>query len=155
MKILSFLIIATIALSSPLLAQNEYTWDEYGIKFSLAPDFVEKVNNNEEFSADGDMMSISIIPFKDETIDDSDIAAYTISIAKSINLTSYEDVNVISMNDFKGGYVEGVSDGARIFLMGLIDPISDTNFFVIITFIDQDHIATEEAIRMVKSFHKM
>jgi hypothetical protein len=137
-----------------LTAQQNYTWDEYGLKFTLANDFVEERNDAEEFSAAGDGMYFSIFPFKDETIDESDITSYTIEIAASLNLQEVDDVDVMNINKFKGGYVEGYLDGLRVFLMGLIDPGSDTNFFVLITFLDHDNVATDEAVRMVKSIKK-
>lgn len=136
-------------------AQQNYVWDEYGISFSLADDFEEVVNNIEEFSAVGDGMEMAIIPFKDETIDDSDITGYTMSVAASLELERIDDVNVIKVNGFKGGYAEGVLNGEKIFLMGLIDPDSDTNFFVIITFLDNDQNAIEEAINICRSFQKL
>ena len=105
-------------------AQQVYTWDEYGISFTLADDFKESVNNIDEFSATGDGMELAIIPFKDETIDDTDINAYTMSIAASLKLQRVDDISVIEFNGFKGGYAEGALDGARIFIMGLIDPTS-------------------------------
>ncbi len=136
-------------------AQQVYNWDEYGISFTLADDFKETVNNIEEFSATGDGMELAIIPFKDETIDDKDINAYTMSIAASLKLQRVDDISVIDINGFKGGYAEGVLDGAKIFIMGLIDPTSDTNFFVIITFLDQDKNATEEAVNICTSIKKI
>lgn len=136
-------------------AQQYYKWEEYGITFSLADDFKEVVNNIDEFSAVGDGMEMSIIPFADETIDDNDITAYTIAIAASLELDIIDDINVININGFKGGYAEGVSQGEKIFLMGLIDPNSDTNFFVIITFLDQDQNAIDEAIEICRSFQKL
>lgn len=136
-------------------AQQVYNWDEYGISFTLADDFKETVNNIEEFSASGDGMELVIIPFKDETIDDTDINAYTMSIAASLKLQRVDDINTIDINGFKGGYAEGVLDGAKIFIMGLIDPTSDTNFFVIITFLDQDENATKEAVNICTSIKKM
>lgn len=135
--------------------QQNYTWDEYGISFSLADDFKETVNNIEEFSAVGDGMDMSIIPFKDETIDDTDITGYTMAIAASLNLGRIDDVSTIDFNGFKGGYAEGEKDGVKLFLMGLIDPNSDTNFFVIISFLDQDQNAIDEAINICKSIRKM
>ena len=136
-------------------AQQMYTWDDYGIAFSLADDFKETVSNGEEFSAVGDGMELSILPFSDETIDDTDITAYTMAVAASLNLGRIDDINEITFNGFKGGYAEGVSDGVKIFLMGLIDPNSDTNFFVIITFLDNDSLAIEEAVNICRSIHKI
>lgn len=140
---------------SQITAQQEYVWDEYGIGFSLADDFQEVVNNADEFSALGDGMEMAIIPFKDETIDNNDITGYTMAVASSLELDRIDDVSVINLNGFKGGYAEGVLGGEKIFLMGLIDPDSDTNFFVIITFLDNDQNAINEAIAICKSFYKL
>jgi len=136
-------------------AQQVYTWDENGISFTLADDFKETVNNIDEFSAVGDGMELAIIPFKDETIDDTDINAYTMSIAASLKLQRVDDISVIDINGFKGGYAEGALDGARIFIMGLIDPTSETNFFVIITFLDNDENASAEAVNICTSIKKI
>jgi hypothetical protein len=149
------LVILLMAGINTTYAQQYYKWEEYGITFSLADDFKEVVNNIDEFSAVGDGMEMSIIPFADETIDDNDITAYTIAIAASLELDIIDDINVININGFKGGYAEGVSQGEKIFLMGLIDPNSDTNFFVIITFLDQDQNAIDEAIEICRSFQKL
>ncbi len=135
--------------------QHNYVWDEYGVSFSLADDFRETVNNIEEFSASGDGMEMSIIPFKDETIDDSDITGYTMSVAASMNLGRIDDISKIDINGFKGGYAEGEKDGVKLFVMGLIDPDSDTNFFVIITFLDDDQNAIDEAVNICKSIRRM
>lgn len=155
MKTYLLSLILLISTSFSLVAQQEYTWDYYGIGFTLADDFIETINTDEEFSADGDGMSFSIIPFKDASISDNDISVYTISIAASLNLEVIDDVNIIALKSFKGGYVEGMLDGTRVFLMGLIDPSSETNFFVIIAFADDDEVAVDEAIRMVQSFRKI
>lgn len=138
-----------------IYSQQEYTWEEYGIGFSLADDFKEKVNNIEEFSAEGDGMEISIIPFKDGSIDDNDITTYTMSIAASLKLGKIDDISKIDINGFTGGYAEGVQNGIKIFVMGLIDPDSETNFFITIVFQDKDENAIEEAINICKSIHKL
>lgn len=150
-----FLFIIMTAFIQTISAQQNYTWSEYGLSFSLADDFKEEVNNAEEFSAAGDGMNMAIIPFKNADFDDADITAFTLAIAASMDLGRVDAVNVVDINGFKGGYAEGEKDGAKIFIMGLIDPDSDTNFFVLITFLDQDENATQEAINICQSIHKM
>lgn len=150
-----FFLFSVLFSGSILNAQQQYTWEEYGISFSLADDFSEVVNNAEEFSAVGDGMEMSIIPFLDETIDNNDITGYVMAVAASLELDRIDDVNVLKLNGFKGGYAEGVSGNEKIFLMGLIDPDSDTNFFVIITFLDNDANAIDEAVNICKSFRRM
>lgn len=150
-----FIVVLFIFSSFMTFAQQNYNWEEYGISFTLADDFKETVNNMEEFSATGDGMELSIIPFKDNTIDDSDITTYTMAVAASLNLERIDDVNTINVNGFKGGYAEGAQNGTKIFVMGLIDPNSETNFFVMIVFQDEDANAVEEAINICKSIKKM
>ena len=100
-------------------------------------------------------MDLTIIPFTDETINDSDIISYTMEIAVSLNLNRIYDINTIAFNGFSGGYAEGELGGDKIFLMGVIDPESATNFFVIITFQDGDGNAIDEAINIFKSIRKL
>ena len=147
--LLSFLATATIQ------AQQEYTWDDYNLGFTLADDFKETKNTDEEFSADGDGMSMSIIPFENDAIDETDITAYTVSIFSELGVNRTDDVSLIELNGFHGGYAEGSKDGERIFIMGLIDPGSATNFFVIITFGDDDQNAVDEAVNICQSIHKL
>ncbi len=155
MKPFIFLLLTLSLYTTQSYAQQVYTWEDYGISFTLADDFQEVVSTGDEFSAVGDGMDLTILPFSDESIDDSDITSYTMSIAASLNLGRIDDVSTINFNGFKGGYAEGVSDGTKIFLMGVIDPKSDTNFFVIITFLDGDSNAIEEAINICKSIKKI
>ncbi len=155
MKSLFILLLSFVVFSTQSVAQQSYTWEDYGISFTLADDFQETVSTGEEFSASGDGMEMTIIPFTDEAIDDSDITGYTMSIAASLNLGRIDDVSTINFNGFKGGYAEGALDGAKIFIMGVIDPNSDTNFFVIITFLDGDNNAIDEAVNICKSIRKI
>lgn len=144
-----------LVLSVSVSAQKVFEWADYGLAFDLADDFQETVNTGEEFSAEGDGMSVSIFPFHDETIDDADITAYTIAAAAALNLDAVDDVNFIDINGFTGGYTEVVSEGQKVFIMGLIDPDSDVNFFIIISFADGDALATQEAVDICQGLHKM
>jgi hypothetical protein len=155
MKPVIILLISIFTLSVTAQAQQEYIWHSYGIGFSLADDFYEVTNNEEEFSAEGDGMAITIIPFYDESIDHNDITALTVAIAETLDLEYVDDVSLISINGFNGGYVEGVLDDVKIFLMGLIDPKTNANFFVIISFLDGDYLATDEAINICKGIYKL
>ncbi len=155
MKTFTFFLSLFFCISASMSAQHVYTWEEYGISFDLAEDFKEVVNNSEEFSAEGDGMSLSIIPFADADIDDADITAYTIEAAAAMNFSRIDGVSPITINGFKGGYAEVAGDGVKVFVMGLIDPDSDTNFFIVITFADGDALATEEAIAICQGLSKM
>lgn len=132
----------------------DYEWSHYNIVFTLASDFKEVTNTADEFTASGDGMEFGIFPFNDNTVDHSNITAYTIEIAKSLKLEQLDDVDVIELNGLKGAYVEGYKEGVRILVLGFIDPDSDTNFFATITFADNDQVAEDEAVEILKSIRK-
>jgi hypothetical protein len=151
--LLSALLLCVLAI--PAFAQDEYTWEDYDLQFTLPANFELTASSGEEFTAEGEGMSFSIIPFDNESIDASDITSYTIEIAASLGLDGIDDVDLIDINGFAGGYVEGNQDGVTLFMMGLIDPDSDTNFFVIIAFEEGDENAIDLAIDICRSIQKM
>jgi hypothetical protein len=157
-NLFSRLVLFTLVCLATLTVQAQeywnYEWSKYNLSFSLANDFKEVTNTADEFTAVGDGMEFAIFPFNDASIDHSDIAVYTLSIAKSLELEELDDVDVLDMNGLKGAYVEGYKDGDRIVLLGFIDPSSETNFFATITFGDDDSVAEDEAVRMITSIGK-
>ncbi|MEI6408060.1 MAG: hypothetical protein WCR52_01640 [Bacteroidota bacterium] len=132
----------------------DYVWGQHNIAFTLPNDFKVVTNTGDEFTASGDGMEFGIFPFSDESVDHSNITAFTIAIAKSLELEQMDDVDVIELNGLKGAYVEGHKDGARLFVTGFIDPESATNFFSVISFANDDKEAVNETVRIVKSFRK-
>jgi hypothetical protein len=132
----------------------DFEWEHYSIVFNLAEDFKVVTNTAEEFSAVGDGMEFAIFPFNDASLDASDIADYTVEIAKSLELEEIDDADVLKLNGLTGAYVEGYKAGDRVVLLGFMDPGSATNFFATITFGDDDKNAEDEAVRMIKSFRK-
>ena len=151
--ILSVLVLCLLTI--PVFAQDAYEWEDYDLEFTLPANFDVTASSGEEFTAEGGGMSFSIIPFDDDSIDSSDITSYTIEIAASLGLDGIDDVDLIDINGFSGGYVEGNQDGVTLFMMGLIDPDSDTNFFVIIAFEEGDTKASNIAVNICKSIKKM
>jgi len=147
-------IMSLFALSAFAQTDWDFEWEQYHIVFTLAEDFKVTTNTAEEFTAQGDGMQFGIFPFSDESVDHSNIADYTVEIAKSIELEEVDDADVVELNGLQGAYVEGYKDGARVVLLGFLDPNSDTNFFSVITFADDDKTAEEEAVRIIKSFRK-
>lgn len=153
MRFTLFLLLSFVTVA--VQAQDvDFEWTQHNIKFTLAEDFKVTANSGDEFTASGDGMEFGIFPFSDNTIDHSNIAEYTVEIAKTLELEQVDDADVLSLNGLKGAYVEGFKDGNRVVLLGFIDPNSDTNFFSVITFDDTDAEAEKEAIRMIKSFRK-
>lgn len=153
MKQFFILIIFSFLFSQISYSQVNYTWDSYGISFNLTEDFRVSVNSGEEFSANSPQMYFTIVPFYDESIDDLDITDYTISLAEILNMQEYHDFALIDLNGLEGGYLEGYLEGSRIYLMGIIDPNTDSNFFVIITFVETSDYAFQVARYILTSMY--
>ncbi|MEP7269267.1 MAG: hypothetical protein ABI844_16730 [Saprospiraceae bacterium] len=153
-KPISFLFFVLFAINLSAQKDIDYEWAQHQIIFTLAEDFKPITNTADEFTAQGDGMDFGIFPFSDNTLDHSNITAYTLQVAKSLKMEQLDDVDVIELNGLEGAYVEGYKDGRRIITLGFIDPASDTNFFAVITFGDDDQEAEEEAIRMIESIRK-
>lgn len=152
----AFLILLFLTTTFAAQAQQDwdYEWEQHNISFTLAEDFKTVTNTADEYTAKGDGMEFGIFPFADETIDATDISAYTLEVAKSLKLEQVDDADVLELNGLKGAYVEGYKEGDRIILLGFIDPSSATNFFSVITFGDNDEVAEDEAVRMISSIRK-
>lgn len=150
LSIIFYLLITTVALS----AQQEYIWDQYDLAFTLPDDFEETTNDSEEFSAIGYGMDLTILPFLDGDIDAEDITTYTMSLAATLELDHIQDLSVIEINDLIGAYAEGEVEGATIFVMGLIDPESEANYFILIAFESDDEEAIDKAVNICLSLRR-
>jgi len=137
--------------SAAFLYADDYEWEDYGLAFSLPEDFEVTQNDGEAFYAKGDAMEFGLFPWADEEVEKADIAAFTLAIASELELDELHDVSLLELNGLDGAYVEGSLNGVRVFLMGLIDGESDTNFFSLIKFYDDDEVAEEAAIEIATS----
>ncbi|MFN8357633.1 MAG: hypothetical protein U0Y10_24455 [Spirosomataceae bacterium] len=141
-------LLAFVSLSA--FAQKTYVWDYYHIQITVPRDFRVKVNTNHDFEMKGDGMELAMHIFEQNvSIDDLDDA--TIEGAKALKLTEVDEATAVKVNELEGFYVEGFKDGNRIVFAGLGDPKSHTNFFIVITFDDDDKEAEKEAINIIKS----
>lgn len=152
--VFSVALLASASLSAQRGSNWDFEWSQHNIVFTLASDFKVLTNTGDEFTAKGDGMDFGIFPFSDNTIDASDIATYTVEVAKTLNLEEVDDADVLELNGLEGAFVEGYKEGNRVVMLGFIDPESDTNFFAVIVFDDNDTVAEDEAVRIITSFRK-
>ncbi|MCU0339575.1 MAG: hypothetical protein MUE30_06810 [Spirosomaceae bacterium] len=132
-----------------------YYWEQYNIEITVPRDFKVVKNNKNEFELEGDGMEMFMYIWnqKSVTIDDMDDA--TIEVAKEMKLQEVDEEESFKNGDFAGYYVEGFKDGDRVMLAGVVDLQSRTNFFVVITFDDNDKEAEKEAIKILENIsHK-
>ncbi len=151
------LLISTLILlftfSKPVLAQDLKTWkwDTYGINFGVPNDFQVDTNIGDEFSGFAIGLSLTIFPWKDAEISTEHLAEATVELAKEMEYSEITNADNVQLNGFEGVYVQGVKDGVNALILSLLDPESDNNFYVVITFEDTYE---EDAMAIVKSFQK-
>lgn len=135
-------------------AQKTYVWDYYKVQLTVPNDFRVKKNDDHNFEMKGVGMDLAMNIFEENVaIDDLDDA--TIAGATAIEMTEIDEATKVTVNGLEGYYVEGYKDGFRIIFAGLGDPKSHTNFFLAITFDDNDKEAEKAAIDIMNSLDKL
>lgn len=136
--------------NSSLVAQQTYEWKHYGLEVTVPNDFKVVKNTNEEFEMKGQGMGMYMFLFEgDITVEEMDEAVA--ETALSIDMQEVDAAHVIQGDGLDGFYVEGFKDGLRVMLAGMIDPKSQTNFMMLITFYDEDGVAESDAIDIINS----
>ena len=156
MKSLFYTFSITLALvftTSNLVAQQTWDWEAYEVSMDLPNDFKIVKNTDNEFEAEGDGMEIYMYIFESD-ISLSEMKDATIEAAVELELEEVDAVQNIKTRGFKGKYVAGLLDGDAVLLCGLINPNNITNFFVVITFADDDEVAEEVAFEIIDSIRK-
>ena len=71
-----------------------------------------------------------------------------------LELGNQSESEDLELNGFHGSIVEGVVDGMRVVVLGLIDPDGATNFYATVTFEDGDDESLEIAVEILRSISK-
>lgn len=131
-----------------------YNWDSYGVQFSVPSTHKVKQSSGTAFESGDNLTWIEMYPFKDYS-----------ATAKGMiqTITTQNNYNVIS----EGAYKSGGYDGYWIrcstskhptwlfWVIGFIDPESDTNFYSIIWWKKGNQRAYDLAYDMSYSFKRM
>ncbi len=137
-------------LTASVFAQKTYVWKSYNIQVTVPNDFRVKKNTTQEFDMKGEGMELSIMIHEDNVaIEDLDDAA--IAGANAMKLQEVDAAQQVKINEFEGFYVEGFKDGYRVMFACLGNPKSHTNFFIAITFDDDDKVAEEDSLEILNS----
>lgn len=139
-----------LLISMQINAQQTFVWDYYKIQITVPDDFKVMTNNNTEFEMKGDGMELYMNIFE-ENISIDDLDKVTVMGAKAMELTEVDEATRVKVNELQGFYVEGYKSGHRVMYAGLGDPNTATNFFLVITFLDNDKIAEKAALDILNS----
>lgn len=132
------------------MVNDTYVWDYYGIAIDVPEDFKVLKNTDTEFEMKGDGMQLYMNVFE-EDITLETMADALAEAAIAIEMEEVDRVLELTGNGLDGFYVEGFKNGHRVMLSGFIDPKSQTNFMMVITFLDDDNVADEDGIAIINS----
>lgn len=150
MKNALFLVLACCLSLSMVSAQQTYVWEHYKIQITVPDDFKVVTNTDEEFEMKGDGMELFMAIFE-ENVSIDDLNKATLNGALAMQLGELDEATPVTANGLEGYYVEGYKEGQRVMFAGLGDPKSHTNFFLVITFLDDDPEANKAAIDILGS----
>ena len=153
-KALLFLSLCFAMSFTYLVVDQVYVWEAYALEITVPDDFKVVKNTDEEFEMKGDGMGMYMYLFEqDITVNQMDEAVVEAAIA--MEMGEVDAAQVIQGDGLDGFYVEGFKDGARVMLAGMIDPKSQTNFMMVITFYDEDGVAEADAIGIINSIRSL
>ena len=145
-----FLMLVLTSFSNDAKAQKVFLWKDYKLQITVPNDFRMRTNTSESFEMKGDGMEL-IMNIVEEDITLEDLEEATIAGADEMELDEVDEATEVNSNGLQGYYVEGYKDGSRIMFAGMLDPRTQTNFFIAIVFADDDDQAEEDALKICNS----
>ena len=151
-KLISFFVIVFFVAVWNNAQAQEYTWDDYGLKFTVPAGFVEEANTGEKFEAKCEKSKIylfGLYPILDENITKQNLLEVLKATAKESGMAMTQ-AKEIKFNGFEGIYAESTIEGTPTFIACMLDPNGDLNFIVTVM-----HQNTDAAVKLIKSIKKM
>lgn len=129
-------------------AQTDYTWESYGLSFTVPAGFSETANTDEKFEGKSDKAKVhlfGIYPINDANVTQDNLKEALIEMAAASGM-EVQDANEIEFNGFSGLYAEGEIEGVPTFFACMLDPNGELNFIVTIV-----HNNADAAVEIMKS----
>lgn len=147
----AILLLAILFNSNTVFAQKDWRWDKHGIAFSAPSNMKVTTNNAEEFAAEGSDLFLSLYAEQDSEVTEETLAEVVVAAAVEMEYDEITDVDALSIQDFKGFYVEGTKDGIGAVIIALLDEKSSTNLIISIAYTTD--AARNKAIAIANSFY--
>lgn len=115
-------------------AQTEMGWDSHGVGFAVPNDYYVEANTYSEFSFTNGSVYISLMPWQDGSVGESDLAEGVIEAANQMNYSQLAGVEYFEHDYFAGYSVGGIKDGLGSVISLVLDTESSTNLLIVATF---------------------
>jgi len=146
--------IAAITITSLSAQTVPYTWKKYGISFAIPKTHDVSKNSTDEFESGDEQTWLQMFPFTDG----SETAQGMIEKVAAQGKFSIEEEGEYTSGGYDGYWLQCSSATYpewQYWLIGFIDPASETNFYSIIWWKKGDDAAYKIAYDMSYSFKKM
>jgi len=147
----AILLLAILFNSNTAFSQKDWRWDKHGIAFSAPSNMKVITNNAEEFAAEGSDLFLSLYAEQNSEVTEETLAEVVVAAAVEMEYDEITDVDALSIQDFKGFYVEGTKDGIGAVIIALLDEKSSTNLIISIAYTTD--AARNKAIAIADSFY--
>ncbi|GAB3756908.1 hypothetical protein [Spirosoma pomorum] len=147
-------VILVFVLSAFRTVDQNYVWETYKLQVTVPEDFKVLKNTNEEFELEGDGMTIAFDTFE-QNVSADELGEATTEAAAALKMENIREQQDIQPNGLEGRYVEGRIGEDRVILAGMLDPESNVNFFVAITFDNEDDAAEADARTILNSIRRL
>lgn len=152
-RVISCLAILTL-FSFTKISFEDYVWEHYQIGITVPDDCKVVKNTDNEFEMKSKDIDAYMYVFeKNITVEQMDEAV--VEAAHNIHMEELDEATTIEGDGLDGFFVEGYKEGHRVVLAGMIDPKSHTNFMLLITFLDKNMKAVDDAVDIIQSVHSL
>jgi hypothetical protein len=131
-------------------AQTAYTWEDYGLQFTVPAGFQETASSGEKFEGKSEGQGIflfGLYPLSDASLTSDNLAEMLVELAAETGMKVGE-ADAISFNGFEGYYAEGEIEGLPAFFACMLDPEGETNF--VISIIHENAVAVVNIVTSIK-----
>ncbi|MDL2247470.1 hypothetical protein LJC05_01920 [Bacteroides sp. OttesenSCG-928-J23] len=129
-------------------AQQRYTWNQYGLSFTVPSNFKITENTAESFQANNGKIHLAIAVIDYDGIDEDGLAEVLISMAEEAGITDGE-VGPLALTTLEGAYIEGVVNGSNMCLVLLAD--TESNIALVASVVYADGLENQ-ANNIINSF---
>lgn len=145
------LFIASFCIFNTAFAQVDLKWPAHGVGFSAPGNLKVTANNENEFSAEGGDLFLTINPIQDASLTEENLAEALVATANAMEYDDIHAAEALEIDDFAGYFVEGSKDGVGTFIIMLLDKESSTNLIIVMAFTSD--AARTKAIAIGDSFY--
>jgi hypothetical protein len=143
-----FLIFSFTARSQSM---QEWTWDEYHVKFSVPTSFKVLSNSSTEFSSGNSNMNLTIYPRRDENLEYNQMSGALARWARENKVSYSGSPNYMeNLNGYWGVYIDGTVSGSPVSLLLIEDPdYPEVTMYIWLSYTSAHY---NTAVRILKSF---